>query len=48
MVESILRDGRRWSRIAKEIQTNRTEHMIKNRYKTIIGRLKKKYPKIKD
>ena len=44
----ILSMGRKWSKIARELESNRTEHMVKNRYKTILGRLKKDNPSIKD
>ena len=40
----ILNMGRKWSKIARELESNRTEHMVKNRYKTILGRLKKENP----
>ena len=40
--------GRKWSKIARDLESNRTEHMVKNRYKTILGRLKKENPTIKD
>lgn len=47
IVEYILGKGRRWSEIGRKLEKQRTEHMIKNRYKTLLIRLKKKYPEIK-
>lgn len=43
----LLTTGKRWSKIAKKLGSSRTEHMIKNRYKTIISKQKKLYPHIK-
>lgn len=39
--------GKRWSKIAKELGNSRTEHMVKNRFKTIYSRQKKLYPSLK-
>jgi hypothetical protein len=41
IVNYILFNGRRWSNIAKELGNHRTEHMVKNRYKTLIIKQKK-------
>jgi len=38
LVELLLKVGKRWSKVAKSLGSLRTEHMVKNRYKTIIGR----------
>lgn len=43
----LLEIGKRWSKIAKELGSSRTEHMIKNRYKTIISKQKRLFPHIK-
>lgn len=44
----LIEKGRKWSKIARELESNRTEHMVKNRFKTILGRMKRSYPDIKD
>lgn len=40
--------GRKWSEIARTLGNARTEHMVKNRYKTLIIMLRKKYQQIED
>ena len=44
----ILHNGKKWSEIAKLLDSHRTEHMVKNRFKTITIKLKKKYKDAKD
>ena len=44
----LIEKGRKWSKIARELESNRTEHMVKNRFKTILGRMKRSNPDIKD
>ena len=34
--------GKKWSQIAKMLNTNRTEHMVKNRYNSIINKMRRK------
>jgi hypothetical protein len=41
-----LTEGKKWSKISKMLGGARTEHMVKNRYKTIISRQKKAFPAI--
>lgn len=38
-----IKIGKKWSQIARDLKTNRTEHMVKNRYNSIInkGKIKK-------
>lgn len=38
MIKFILSEGKRWSVIAKKIGDTRTEHMVKNRFQTILRR----------
>lgn len=47
MVQLLKKEGLRWSLVAKRLG-NRTEHMVKNRYKTILARMRKIHPHIKD
>lgn len=42
----ILENGKKWSEIVKTLENHRTEHMIKNRFKTLLIKLKKKYKEI--
>ena len=44
----ILNEGKRWSKVARSMNTHRTEHMVKNKYKTIMIKLKKQYPEVKN
>lgn len=48
MVKLFIKDGKKWSQIAKKLGDQRTEHMIKNRYKTILAKQRKEYPKIRN
>lgn len=43
MIEFILKNGKKWSEIGKVLENHRTEHMIKNRFKTLNLKLNKKY-----
>lgn len=43
IAEHILKRGNRWSEIAKALGKSRTEHMVKNRLKTMLIRLRKRY-----
>ena len=38
--------GKKWSAIAKQLNNTRTEHMVKNRYKSIIHKNRPKTKKI--
>jgi hypothetical protein len=38
-----MRNGRKWSKIAKELGEKRTEHMVKNRFKSLINVEKKRF-----
>ena len=46
IVSFILKHGKKWAIISKELDGKRTEHMVKNRYKSIIITLRKKYPQL--
>ena len=48
LVKLFLKIGKKWSKVAQNLGNHRTEHMVKNRYKTIIGRQKRFFPHIKD
>lgn len=39
--------GKKWSKIAKILGGCRTEHMVKNRYKAILSKQRKQYPRVK-
>ncbi len=40
MLECIMENGTRWAAVAKKACAGRNEHMIKNRYRSLIKRLK--------
>ena len=44
----ILASGKKWSEIAKSLDNHRTEHMVKNRFKTLTIRLRKKFKDTED
>jgi hypothetical protein len=48
IVNLLISEGKRWSKIAKKTGDTRTEHQIKNRFKTIMFRQKKEYPTIRN
>ena len=37
MIQAILNINKKWSLVAKELGNKRTEHMVKNRYKSLIN-----------
>jgi hypothetical protein len=43
----VLAQGKKWSSIAKELKNTRTEHMVKNRYKSLLSRQNKKSKRYK-
>ncbi len=44
MLNCIKKKGKRWSVAMKELFNTRTEHMVKNRYKSLISNEGKKHP----
>ena len=44
LLNCIKKKGKRWSVAMKELANTRTEHMVKNRYKSLISNEGKKYP----
>lgn len=47
-MKGILEYGKKWSRIMKCFDNQRTEHMIKNRFLSLILKCKKTFPFIQD
>lgn len=43
LLNCIKRKGKKWSVAVKELEHTRTEHMVKNRYKSLISNEGKKY-----
>ena len=43
-----MEKGKKWSEISKLLGNQRTEHMVKNRFKTILIRQKKIAPDLKN
>lgn len=44
LLNTIKKKGKKWSLAVKELSNTRTEHMVKNRYKSLIANEAKKYP----
>ena len=44
----MLESGRKWSEIARALGNARTEHMVKNRFKTLVIMLRKKYQPLEE
>lgn len=44
LLSTIKRKGKRWSLAVRELNHTRTEHMVKNRYKSLISNEAKKHP----
>lgn len=44
LLNCIKKKGKRWSVAMKELSNTRTEHMVKNRYKSLISNESKRYP----
>lgn len=44
LLNTIKKKGKKWSFAAKELRHTRTEHMVKNRYKSLISNEIKKFP----
>lgn len=44
----IVREGKKWASISKMFDGSRTEHMVKNRYKSIIHKNQSKTKKISE
>lgn len=44
LLTTIKKKGKKWSLVAKELKHTRTEHMVKNRYKSLISNESKKFP----
>jgi hypothetical protein len=42
--KKIIDIGTKWAEIAKSLDKKRTEHMIKNRFKSTIKKMEKLYP----
>ena len=48
LIENVLAEGKKWSQIMRAFENARTEHMIKNRFISLILKFKKLYPLIQD
>jgi hypothetical protein len=45
---TIKNSGKKWSLVVKKLRNTRTEHMVKNRYKSLLSIELKKYPNLKE
>lgn len=41
LIGSVRKEGKKWAHIAKCLNDTRTEHTVKNRYKSILTRFRK-------
>lgn len=48
LMKGIIEHGKKWSRIMKCFDNQRTEHMIKNRFLSLMLKCKKMFPFIQD
>jgi hypothetical protein len=46
LAKLFLSEGRKWSQVSRKMGGSRTEHMVKNRYKTLVSKQKKLHPDI--
>jgi hypothetical protein len=46
IIEHVLNQGRKWSNIGKLLNNQRTEHMIKNRFNSMLIKHQKKYSEV--
>ena len=46
LAKLFLNIGKKWSQVSRKMGGSRTEHMVKNRYKSIISKQKKDFPHI--
>ena len=37
LIQSIIKNGKKWSKVAKDLGEKRTEHMVKNRFKSLLN-----------
>lgn len=37
MIKTVLAIGKKWSLVARELGSKRTEHMVKNRFKSLLN-----------
>lgn len=44
LVEYVMKFGKRWAMIGKHLEDKRTEHMVKNRYNSLLSKYKKENP----
>jgi hypothetical protein len=45
LLKTISNYGKKWSAAVRMLKNTRTEHMVKNRYKSMIATEQKKHPK---
>lgn len=48
LIGNVIKEGKKWSQIMRCFGNQRTEHMIKNRFISLVLRFKKIYPLIQD
>ena len=47
LIDSVTKFGKRWAMIGKHLDDKRTEHMVKNRYNSLVSKFKKDNPQLK-
>lgn len=48
LIDLVLKEGKKWAMIAKTMGNIRTEHMVKNRYNSLLRAEMKKYDEMAD
>lgn len=48
LIDYVLKEGKKWAMIAKAMGSIRTEHMVKNRYNSLLRAEMKKYDEMAD
>jgi len=46
LMTTVKEEGKKWSMVVKKLGNTRTEHMVKNRYKSLVSIEMKKHPEM--
>jgi hypothetical protein len=47
LLTTVKSNGKKWSLVVKKLHNTRTEHMVKNRYKSLISNELKRHPHLR-
>lgn len=48
LMTTVKEEGKKWSMVVKKLGNTRTEHMVKNRYKSLVSVEMKKHPEMEE